>query len=138
MTYEHCSCPQELTTHGELHPAAVPLLARLPRLRHLELQLPLGHGTDTWSSSGTAVAAAIAPLLMGATSLKRLTISPRSDERYDFVQGRYTTCSQPAGRRLVTTLWEGVEWVKEQLRGMGREPGVVEIAGTWRSLWDQE
>ncbi len=115
----------------------MPLLACLPRLRHLELRLPLGRGADTWASSGTIVAAALAPLLQSAPSLKRLLITPKRDFGY-YLLRHLIPCSQSASRRLVTTLREGVEWVKEQLRGMGREPEVVEIADTWHSLWGQE
>ncbi len=100
--------PQDLTLHCQLHPAAVPLLARLPHLRHLELQ---GRETDTWSGSETAVAAALLPLLLGAPCLQHLKLAVHWS----------------SGDGLVAALREGVERVKEQLRGMGRDPGVVTV-----------
>ncbi len=97
----------------QLHPAVVPLLARLPRLRRLTIRLVRGHGTDAWSSSGTAVAAALMPVvLLGAPCLQRLELWAHSRD----------------GRMLeVAALREGVEWVQGQLRRMGRDPGVVRV-----------
>lgn len=125
---------QGLKIYGELHPAAVPLLARLPRLRHLDLHLPLGHGTDAWSSSGTAVAAALMPVVLGAPYLKQLEVNPRSDARFDFVSNRRVPCSQPAGVNLVAALSEGVQSVKRELRAMGWDPDIIGIGYTWSSL----
>ncbi len=103
--------PQELSLRCQLHPAVVPLLARLPRLRELHLTLTRGHGTDTWSSSGTAVAAALLPLVLGAPRVQRLQLAAHRD----------------SGHKLLAALREGVEWVQGQLRGMGRDPAVVSV-----------
>ncbi len=138
MHVPHGPHTQVLKIYGQLHPAAVPLLARLPRLRHLELQLPLGHGTDTWASSGTAVAAALMPVVLGAPCLKQLEVLPRSNAGYDPASGRRVPCSQPAGRELVTALLEGVRWVQGELRGMGRDPDIVKLGCTWSTLLEDE
>ncbi len=92
--------------------------------------------TDTAETGGAArgtaraVAVAVAPLLLGAPGLKLLLITLWSDDRYDLTLGRDVRCSQLAGRRLVTKLWEGVWWAgselgTERLVRVGGEPGVV-------------
>lgn len=88
--------PQELFLRCQLHPAALPLLARLPRLWHLDLTLLQGHRTDTWASSGAAVAAALMSLVLGAPCLRRVEVRAHMNK----------------GRKLAAALREGVEWVQ--------------------------
>lgn len=59
------------------------------------------------------MAAALMPLVLGAPCLQRLKIVAHWNSR-DM-------------NRLDATLREGVAQVKEQLAGMGRDPGVVSV-----------
>ncbi len=129
--------PQGLAIQCDMHPAAVCQLPRLPRLRHLHLTLPLGHGTDTWTAaSGAMVATAIMPVILGAPRLKQLVLEPRSDARFDPASGHWVPCSQPAGRELVEALQGGVQWVKGELGRLGRDPDVVWVSPARRSLME--
>ncbi len=128
---------QGLAFQCELHPAAVSLPARLPRLRHLHLPLPLGHGTDMWTAvSGAMVATAFMPVILGAPRLKQLVLEPHSDARFDAALDRWVPFSQPAGRELVEALQGGVQWEKGELGRLGRDPDVVWVSPAWRSLME--
>ncbi len=102
-----------LSLRCKLHPAAVPLLARLPRLANLQLHLLADRGTDDWSSAG-AVAAALLPLMLGAPSLKRVDINL---VRYSGAEAD----SKPP----LAAVREGVLRLREQLQRLGRDPLMV-------------
>ncbi len=115
---------QDLILDCQLHPGAVPLLARLPRLDRLALHLTLGHGTDTWCTpEGSTVAAALMPLLLYGPSRPRVHVygdgSGRAYEEREEGQAR---------QRLSAAMRRGVRWLQGTLRGMGRDPeGVMFI-----------
>ncbi len=114
-----CTAPpvplQKLVLRCQLHPAAVPLLARLPHLAELDLNLPRDRVMDTWLSSGTAVSAGLMPLLLGAPSLKTVNIAfmcrtTPSDDDYEAPE---------------YALLDGVLWVRAQLQRLGRDPRMI-------------
>ncbi len=106
--------PQGLTLYSKLHPAALPLLARLPHLSRLTLRLPCDRGTEDWSSV-SAVGAALLPLLLGASSLERVHIVVMQRPGAEGVN------YQP----LLAAVQEGVLWLREQLRRLGWDPLMV-------------
>ncbi len=108
-----------LTLHCDLHPGALPLLARLPRLRHLTLHLTYDRGTEDWSSAST-VGAALLPLLLGAPSLNRVPIVLMS-------AGGGVDAEDVDYLRLLIAVEDGVLWLRAQLRRLGRDPRMVGI-----------
>ncbi len=125
---------QDLAFQCQLHPAVVPLLARLPRLRHLTLHVPWGRGTEDWSNS-SAVAAALMPLLLGAPSLKRVFVVPECGTEYDDFMEREDLAHEC--RPLLEGVGGGVRWLRAQLRRLGRDPLVVNM-GTWSHTDDDK
>ncbi len=110
------TCPQGLTLDSKLHPGAVPLLARLHRLRRFTLFLHWGRGTQNWSSSST-VGAALLPLLLCAPSLERMHI----------VMWHHTGARGIKYQRLLAAVQEGVQGLREQLQRMGRDPLMITL-----------
>ncbi len=116
----HCSPhalmpPQELVLRCELHPAAVPLLARLPHLARLTLFLPCDRNLDDWSSSSTVAATCLTPLLLGAPSLKSV-----------HVEFQHQDCDGHDDREPPEfALLDGVMWVRAQLQRLGRDPRMI-------------
>ncbi len=97
-----------------MHPAAVALLARLPRLRKLRIVLVPGRG-----AAATSVATALMPVVLGSPDLQAVRIS---------------WCQPDDGRpprvnagELHAAIKEGVEWMQQTLRQIGRNPELVGI-----------
>lgn len=105
---------QYLVLRSQLHPAAVPLLARLPNLANLTLFLPSERNLDDWSCAST-VAACLMPLLLNGPSLKGVHIEFLHQTDVDHVDG------DPR----VDAVQEGVLWIKAQLQRLGRDPGMI-------------
>ncbi len=123
LTHSPSSNFQELALHCQLHPAAVPLLARLPRLRRLTLYLlldvmtgPLCCGPDPWLNP-ECTAAAVLPLLMGAPRLRYVELATS-------VGDNETPLTNQVTDEAVT---EGVRWLRDTLRQMGRGSPTVEF-----------
>ncbi len=113
-----------------MHPAAVPLLARLRRLHTIDLRLPLGCSTDAWAApSGAAVASALFPLLLHGPSLQHVGI--KRSHALDCAQLFATKQEeQQAAAQLDAALRRGVRRLQQGLRRMGRDPQVVVLGET--------
>ncbi len=121
-------CPpphaQELILDCQLHPGAVPLLARLPRLDRLALHLNPGRGTDTWCTpGGGAAAAALMPLLLYGPNRPRVHVY---GTRWAWPY-REAGAEGQERRQLNAALRRGVRWLQGTLRGMGRDPCAVQF-----------
>lgn len=126
--------PQELALHCQLHPAAVPLLARLPRLRRLTLYLlldvttgPRCCGRDPWGNP-ECIAAAVLPLLLGAPRLHRVVLATSAGDNDD----------PPANANNDETVQECVAWLQDKLRQMGRGSPTVAFRRGERASWAED
>ncbi len=115
--------PQELFLHCQVHPATVSLLARLPRLRRLDLRLPRGRSMDGWSCASTVVTCVL-PLLLCAPSLERVHFNPEYWIVSDDEDGQGGRPADDCGLMLAA-VQEGVLRLQARLRRLGRDPLMV-------------
>ncbi len=130
---------QELKVCCLVSPATVPLLARLPRLRQLHLEVP--QGAYGWWDSSFAVASALLPVLLDAPRLQRASVSVGRTlgSRWRISLGAAAMLAALAGsgnreeiesprrteQELEAALQGGVEWMQRELRRLGRDPEAV-------------
>ncbi len=109
-----------------MHPADLPVVRRLDKLCDVGLLVYLGRSSDAWCADG-AVVAALLPLLSGLPDLRRLGVSVLTGRK----EAGYTVQEwgdAAEGRaRLREAVLGGGGQLREALRGMGRDPGVLHV-----------